>query len=311
MSTKMLRIVSVLCLACSCSGMSMVAKSSKSMTMTSPDGAKKMFVEHSATSDLDSSASGYIYQSDGKNPATIVKLGEANYHEPQEFSQLINQGFIRPAFDAKYLQEKGEENSEGYYSNNGEKGGKGYQGYNEFNDGLLKKFIQDQDSGFYKEAGGGKKSHHDEAGSYGGSHEAKKGESGESFDNQESHKKGHKTTGFHNIYHKDEFKKQHSFYDESDNSGFHDKYGKGDESFAAEKGGYKKGGHSNSGYHAGGFGKKGGYDKGSFSGGSKGYSGVEGGNSHFANNADYGNKGGSSFQKGFGFTGDSGYGYGH
>lgn len=129
---KMLKLIPFICFVCSCAGMSMVAKSSKTMTVTSPDGAKKMFVEHSSTSDLDSSASGYIYQSDGKNPATIVHLGEAQYQEPHEFSQLLNRGYeplIQPSvYDGKYVQEKGEENEEGYYADGGEKGEKGYKG---------------------------------------------------------------------------------------------------------------------------------------------------------------------------------------
>lgn len=311
----MYKLIPFICFVCSCGGMSMVAKSSKTMTVTSPDGNKKMFVEHSSQSDLDSSASGYIYQSDGKNPATIVHLGEANYHEPQEFSQLLNRGYetlIHPSvYDGKYIQEKGQENEEGFYSNGGEKGDKGYKGFEEFNEGILKKFIKDQDSGFYKQLGGEKKGHHEEGGYHGGFEAAKKGESGEHFDEKKSHKKGHKTTGFHNVYHKDEFKKQHSFYDEADNSGYYDKYGKGAQSYGSEAGGYKKGGHLDSGYQVSDFGKKGGFDKGSFIGGSKGFQGVEGGNSHFSNNAEYGNKGGKSFQKGFGFSSDSGFGFGH
>lgn len=37
--------------------------------------------------------------------------------------------------------------------------------------------------------------------------------SSESHGKNESHKKGHKTSGFHNVYHKDEYKKDMSFYD--------------------------------------------------------------------------------------------------
>lgn len=38
---------------------------------------EKIYVERKRTSDLDSSASGYIYRNDGHGPGTYVKLGNA------------------------------------------------------------------------------------------------------------------------------------------------------------------------------------------------------------------------------------------
>ncbi|KAL0273185.1 UNVERIFIED_CONTAM: hypothetical protein PYX00_005921 [Menopon gallinae] len=216
--------------------------------------------------------------------------------------------YFRPIpLESHYEHGKGHAHNSEHWNSHGEKGSKGYSGYDNYDERDAKKYHKDHDSGFYKQREGTKKSHHDEGSSYGSHDESKKSESGESFDQKKSHKKGHKTTGYHNIYHKDEFKKQHSFYDEADGSGYYDKYGKAAENYGSEKGGYKKGDHLDSAYHVSDYGKKGGFDKGSFSGGSKGFHEIEGGNSHFSKNSEYGKKGGKSFHKGYGFSGDSGF----
>lgn len=56
-------------------------------------------------------------------------------------------------------------------------------------------------------------------------HEANKGENSGKFDEKKSHKKGSKTTGYHNVFHKDEYKKVHTFYDDADHKGNYKNYG--------------------------------------------------------------------------------------
>lgn len=60
----------------------------------------------------------------------------------------------------------------------------------------------DGSKGHYSESSGHKGSHHDGGHKYGANHAAEHGEKGAKYGDQEQHKKGHKTTGFHNIYHK-------------------------------------------------------------------------------------------------------------
>lgn len=65
------------------------------------------------------------------------------------------------------------------------------------------------------------------------------------------HKKGSKTTGYHNVYHKDEYKKDHKFYDESDHSGHFAKHGEKEKKHSADSGYEKKGGFHDSAYDQG------------------------------------------------------------
>lgn len=56
-------------------------------------------------------------------------------------------------------------------------------------------------------------------------HAIRKGENSGKFDEKKSHKKGSKTSGYHNVFHKDEYKKVHTFYDDADHRGKFKKYG--------------------------------------------------------------------------------------
>lgn len=119
----MLRLaVAVLCCVDAIVAMSVKAVASKKMSFESPDGGNSMWVERSSTADLDSSASGYVYNSDGLGPATILHL---NSHPAALAFQQINQGFdsIHPI--QEFSKGGGSEGSSGYYANNGDKGEKG------------------------------------------------------------------------------------------------------------------------------------------------------------------------------------------
>lgn len=332
---------------CFCSSMSLSAESSKRMTFTSPDGARKMFFEHASKSDLEGSASGYIYQSDGKGPATIVHLGEPHYAEPHDFTQFVNHGyeaFLEPVkFETvnyqpfgghffggdhfggnkgyflkggdglfggegagKFLVQKGHENNEEFYHGGGEKGGKGYKDNEEFNKELIKKLHDSNEEGYKKQAGGNKKNQFEEGEKFEDVKQAKKGEEGENFSAKKSHKKGQKTTGFHNVYHKDEYKKEHSFFDESDDDGHHAEFGANHEAHGASGGGYKKEGSLNGGHHRDEYLKKGDFQKGDFEGFAKGFRDSEGGKKYYGSSDEFGSKGGKHQAKDFGFEEHSG-----
>ncbi|KAK6637819.1 hypothetical protein RUM44_008241 [Polyplax serrata] len=369
----MLKLILLVGFVCSCSCMSLSAESSKRMTLTSPDGARKVFFEHASKSDLDGSASGYIYQSDGKGPGTIVHLGESHYVEPQDFTQFVNHGyesFVQPIkyqplkyepiryepvkyepvkfghFEGapflggeyfggkgnvfggnkgyvltggeglfggeekgKYLLKKGHEGNEEFHHAGGESGGKGYKDQDEFNKELIKKLHSQEEEGYGKQFGGNKKKEYEEGQKFEDVKQEKKGEEGENFSSKKSHKKGHKTTGFHNVYHKDEYKKQHSFFDEADDDGHHAEFGGNHEAHGAEGGAYKKAGHHNSGHHEDEYLKKGDFHKGDFESAAKGFRESEGGKKYYSNDEEFGNKGGKHFKKEYGFGGHAG-GYG-
>lgn len=65
------------------------------------------------------------------------------------------------------------------------------------------------------------------------------------------HKKGSKTTGFHHKGHKDDFHKEHKFYDSEEKKGDHKKYGSEHEFHESKKGEHKKGEKHDSGYDEG------------------------------------------------------------
>lgn len=64
---------------------------------------------------------------------------------------------------------------------------------------------------------------------------------GEKFDERKKYKKGSKTKGYHNVYHKDEYIKDHTFYDELDHHGKFKAYDKAHESYNDENEKSKKG----------------------------------------------------------------------
>lgn len=65
------------------------------------------------------------------------------------------------------------------------------------------------------------------------------------------HKKGSKATGYHKKANKDDYHKEHEFYDSEDKKGDHKKYGSEHEYHEAEKGEHGKGDKHESGYDEG------------------------------------------------------------
>lgn len=91
---------------------------------------------------------------------------------------------------------------------------------------------------------------------------------------------------------KDEFKKDHSFYDKADKKGFFNRYGDFDAKKVASEGTFKKGGQHESGFEKSGHAAKGETDKGKFEGENKEFNGAKGFNKFFNNYQDFAEKGG-------------------
>lgn len=107
---------------------------------------------------------------------------------------------------------------------------------------LTGKFSGDHQKGYHDQSGGTKQGHNDQGQFYASNHEEGEGNKGQQFQEAKGHKKGSKTTGYHKVYHKDEYKKDHSFYDESDKRGQFSRYGDEAAHHSNEKGDHKEGG---------------------------------------------------------------------
>jgi len=108
----------------------------------------------------------------------------------------------------------------------------------------------------------GKKGYSDVAGNYGRYGEAEGGERSSSYGQTSYHKKGQKTSGFHKVYRKDEYKKRTDFYDESHKKGYFDKHVGADGYHDATEGDFRRGGRRESAFDRENSGNRGFYDQG-------------------------------------------------
>lgn len=131
-------------------------------------------------------------------------------------------------------------------SNKGHKDKTGYKNYDSFSKGSKGHYDEDDHTEHYGSKKGKNAAKLNEAENHGEHHAMDKGEKSGKFDEKKSHKKGSKTTGYHNVFHKDEYKKVHTFYDDADHKGNFKKYGSDHQAHESDAGDYKNGGHSNS-----------------------------------------------------------------
>ena len=117
---------------------------------------------------------------------------------------------------------------------------KGYKVAEEFEKAEKGQVEKTHHAGHYDAAAGSKKGELDEVKKYSESDAAVKGEKGEAFEKSEGHKKGHKTTGYHNVYHKDEYKKDTSFYDDEHVSAHEEAFGTESSRHHEAKGAHEK-----------------------------------------------------------------------
>lgn len=291
---------------------------------------RKKMIRKKVTTDLDSSASGYYYtQSDGA-PAQIFYLnpeavqtaqwaplpytlpytsvdedGAHSYVISHIENPVINghqHGFVPAApyvaashpvkYSTKYNEDGGSAYEGDYYKKKGESSKKEHDSEHKFDKGEKGDYAKENHEGNYEEDAGNSKSNHDEGAYHGEHHQGEKASKGGSFGEKKHHKKGSKTTGYHNVFHKDEYKKDHTFYDDSDHKGNFYKYGDEKKWHNADEGKLVKGGHDQHGYHEQHKGKKGDYAKGHHESEDEGYDKKHGYDHHFYHDEDYGKKGG-------------------
>ncbi|CAH2054177.1 unnamed protein product, partial [Iphiclides podalirius] len=274
-------------------------------------------------------ATSYVYRSDNGAPGSLIQLG---YKQPELYAPLP---LTRPvkAFEAYDLapaplpyiaakpiaiedaQEDAEEHEglvglnhgyekgagsdygEEHHAEHGEKGSKGYETKGHHAKGESGQYGKGHSEGFYDKGQGEKSAHHDEADAHGAQHESKKSYKGGDHGHKKHFSKGEDVTGYHKVFHKDEFKKDHDFYDVADDSGHYNKHGYGKTHHQSEEGAHKKGESGAAGYEKDGFGKAGFYDKGHVDDNHEGHSAEEGQDSHYSHHDDYAKKGGSEHEK--------------
>lgn len=228
-----------------------------------------------------------------------------NYGHPSSLD-IIEQNKIKYGYKKPWYfgGKEGSQHENERHASQGEKGKKGFKqlfGWDEASKGEHNNAKQ---KGWYGVAGGDKKGHHDEAQHWQANAEEGKSEKGGKFKEANGHKKGEKTSGYHKVYRKDEYKKDHDFYDHADKKGHFDKYGNYDTNHNSDQGGYQKGGHEQYGYHGDNHGNKGYYNKGHYNGEDKGHQAAQGESNFHKNYEEIAKKSGHADTNQYGYNND-------
>ncbi|XP_015607719.1 uncharacterized protein LOC107273736 [Cephus cinctus] len=189
----------------------------------------------------------------------------------------------------------------------GAQGEKGYKKAEVFDEGKKGQSAKENQKGEYAEAAGARKAHSGRENHYTGHKDAAAAEKGASFEIEGSHAKGRNNKGFHNVYHKDEYKKDSDFYDSDQKGGHFKKHGRYGENHAVLEGAYDKGGSSDSGFAQAEAAKEGKAEKGRSQEEAQGHAAKEGYGGFFGNFEEFAKKSGAAEGKKYGFSsGDSG-----
>lgn len=118
----------------------------------------------------------------------------------------------------------------------GYESGKGYKNFDSFGKGKKGEYDEEHHSENEDAKNGHKAQSHDASKKHGSHHKQENGENGGKFNENKYHNRGNRTTGYHNVFHKDEYKKVHTFYDDADHRGSFKKYGKNHQKYDDNKG---------------------------------------------------------------------------
>lgn len=109
-------------------------------------------------------------------------------------------------------EDGGKENEEKYHKKSGKKASKGYSHEIKYEKGRKGSHDVEHGSKDDSEEGGNKKSHYDEADKHSEHESEASNKKGGEYGHKKNHKKGSKSKGYHNVFMKDEYKKDHTFY---------------------------------------------------------------------------------------------------
>ncbi|CAG9855949.1 unnamed protein product [Phyllotreta striolata] len=290
------------------------------------------YLKNTAIEDLQASASSYSYKGNSGGPFNydtdemgnpLESTGRYS-HDPVPLHLLPLSPNYLSNYDGKYVNSYGEalmpyakgfddfqngfvkasgsDYGEAEKASAGEQGEKGYSNRDEYAAGSKGSREAEQKKGFYDVRGGGKRGHRLQEGHYADERRAGEAAGGGSFAVEKSRDKGSKTTGYHKVYHKDEYKKNKSFYDKKDQKGYFNRYGDFKEKTSSDAGRSSAGGSLDSAYRDGKFGVEGRKETGKYSGEAEGYRGAKGDSNYYNNEAAYANREGKSANKDHGYS---------
>ncbi|KAH1012064.1 hypothetical protein HUJ04_001303 [Dendroctonus ponderosae] len=185
----------------------------------------------------------------------------------------------------------------------GDKFDSGYNVVDAYSKGLSGSFDDTLGSSFSDQTGAKSLSVFDNAANYGLNQAAGKAALGGSFGQKDGHNRGSKTTGYQKVYHKDDYDKQHKFYDKADRRGHFNKYGDFKSAGDSGAGHFVKGGLHTDGQNANKYGVSDVSDKGHFDDFAKGFNKANGQEGYFQDYAGYSNKAGKASSGVAGFSG--------
>jgi hypothetical protein len=114
--------------------------------------------------------------------------------------------------DDDHSEEGGKSHDDKYNKKHGEKSNKGYKNELKFSKGKKGSYDKKYDAGNHEEEGDKKSSKYDESDNYHEHHSKDHKKKGGKYGSKKHHKKGSKSKGYHNVFMKDEYKKDHTFY---------------------------------------------------------------------------------------------------
>ncbi|XP_017769448.1 PREDICTED: uncharacterized protein LOC108557452 [Nicrophorus vespilloides] len=135
----------------------------------------------------------------------------------------------------------GKDNKDGYHLEMGHESSKGHSKESYKDKGRKGEDLKGVLKGFHDEDGGNSKRYHNGKDQFQKHFKGRQSHKGGKFGERKGHKKGHKTKGYHNKFYKDEYIKEHKFYDDYHKSGEYSKYGDRQSGFKAGDGDGKKG----------------------------------------------------------------------
>ncbi|KAF3428227.1 hypothetical protein E2986_06049 [Frieseomelitta varia] len=181
----------------------------------------------------------------------------------------------------------GEKNANEEYSEDGTKGEKKYEKEGESSETEAGSDDSEHEEGYYENNGEHAKGHAAQVEKHGSYDEAEKFKDVGSYGHSSYHKKGHRTNGYHNVFHKDEYKKETDFYGDDHKKGHFEEYEEFDKGDKSDEADFKKGGSHSSGHDYQDRGKKGRYDKGRRDNQDQGHRAEKGEESYYSSHVDH------------------------
>lgn len=188
--------------------------------------------------------------------------------------------------------------SEHYYLEK-DKGDNGYKFFDGLKKGKLGEHAVNNQQGYYDSDGSRKAGRVNNSHFYKDKNGVTRAVKGENVDVKSSFNKGSKTTGFHNVHHKEEYKKNKQFYDEAHKSGSYRRYGDFGAVLLAAAGAGEKGNRYDNQHQHYDYGKHGNNENGSLYETLKEYGAGNGYDGYYNNNSKYGKSGGASHDQSF------------